>query len=193
MKNFFLVFALLAIGCQTTTCAPAHHSAHAQRHQVHQVEFQTLKLHTGEAYRYAYQDDGFWFYYTVLSSNVVPTGYSVPVYTFTSVDQTGKISLPPGGNWTKSSTPPAKEEVEEREEIQVEEEASGTPTLDQTPDPVEAIDLHPEESFFGTPEPTNENTNEAPAAEAPSADTGGGGSSGGDSGGGSCGGGCGAD
>lgn len=107
------------------------------------VKHETVKLEhlvPGNSHQaeYAFRDDsGWWWYYMMMQTNTTTSStastststsrtadYSTRTYSYPSASPGGaRVSLPAGGTWTRSQSPPAKEEVEENgeQEIVVEE------------------------------------------------------------------------
>ncbi len=159
--------ALLLAGCNEKK----HDTHHKREHvQVQQKTVQVEKLHDG---RYAYYDDGFWWYYIIVMNNQNSAANS----SAWSTSSAGRVSLPAGGTWSKSTTAPAKEEVEETQEATVEENATGEPMTEAEAQAAEQANAE-SDAQAGTTE-TETTTETAPTEAAPAAET-----SGGDGGGG---------
>lgn len=105
--------------------------------------------------RYAYQDNsdsGLWWYYTIASSsdsNCCSKSASAGGSPFPSADGGGgSYTLPRGGTWTSSRTPPEEEDIDAEEEVDIDETSANVP---------EEPSLEPESEATeseGTPEGT---------------------------------------
>src|ERR1700747_1882120 len=101
-----LVAVLTLTGCEKHHKTVKHHVKHET------VKLEKLKPAGGQKDRYAYRDDdGFWWYYIILMNNNSSSSSSSS-YSYPS-SSGGRVTLPAGGSWSRSSTAPKAEEVEE--------------------------------------------------------------------------------
>lgn len=176
------LLALALSGCDSKP--PSKHSKH-EHVTVNEKTVKVERLHDG---RYAYYDDGFWWYYLiVLNSQNSATSSTGNAWATTS---NGRVSLPSGGTWSKSTTAPTKEEIAEEQEATVDENANGEPMTEAEVQQAEQANAEADAAAAtdGTEATTTtEGTESGTTDTAPAdtgGDTGGGDTGGGDSGGG---------
>jgi hypothetical protein len=148
--------------------------------------------------QYAYQDpSGIWWYYWMLNSSSSSTSSttSSPSSSYSYSTASGsRASFPSGGTWSRSTTGPAKADVEEEEEATIDETEQGPATAAQETEAAENGGEVTETESTGAASasvepaaeqaaPAAEPAGEAPAGEAGGGDAGGGGGDGGGGGG----------
>jgi hypothetical protein len=181
----FRLLALAGIAVALVGCND-HHKKVKVQHETVKIE----KLKPGNSHHadYAYQDNsGFWWYYIMMTqtTNSSPSTTSTSSYSFPSASGAGRVSLPPGGSWSKGQTAPEEEEVEpgQEQEATVDETAEAGPLTEAQESQVDQATGTVEEPTEATGTESTTGSESTSGGEATSGgDTGG--SGGGDAGGG---------
>lgn len=179
-----LLLAVPLLALALSGCDNKPHSKHTKHEHV-TVNEKTVKVERLHDGRYAYYDDGFWWYYVILmNSQNSSTNTTSSAWTSSN----GRVSLPAGGSWSKSTTAPTKEEIAEEQEATVEENANGEPMTEAEVQQAEQANAEADAAAAteGTEATTTTEGPESGTTDTAPADTGGGdaGGGGGDGGGG---------
>ena len=149
----------LALGGLLAGCSDSGHHTRKLHVKKENVTLHQLKPGNSHTATYAYQDDaGFWWYYIILTQQMNQTTSSPSSsYSYPSSSGAGRVSLPPGGTWSKAANDkgPQEEEIEpgQDQEITVSE-------TDETGPLTEAQETAAEQSTDGmiTEETTDTDT-----------------------------------
>lgn len=125
---------------------------------------------------YAYQDpSGIWWYYWMLNtSSSTTSSASTPSSSYGYSTASGsRVPFPAGGTWSRSTTGPAKQDIEEEneQEVTIDETEQGPATQAQEAEAAQnGGEVTESESSTGTAPATVEPAPEAPAEAAPAAE-----------------------
>lgn len=129
---------ILACGLPQEHTGPSHHRVPTTTRSHDMVMLTPIySIDSGWTGRYAYQNNDSWYYYNFPMSAPVPmviaptnVSASTPTPPTVVVPSYSGNTIPPGGTWSVSNSPPPPEDIESIGDVMLAESPSGAPTID---------------------------------------------------------------